>query len=136
MSYKLGARSRSNLQGVHPDLVRVVERAIELTKQDFTVVQGLRTPAQQAENVKKGVSWTNRSRHLTGHAVDVVPYPVDWNDLNKFSVIRDAFFQAAHELDIPLRWGGDWNGNGDYRDEIRRGVYDGGHFELPRRVYP
>lgn len=136
MSYILGARSRESLEGVHPDLVRVVERAIEITKQDFTVIQGLRSKRQQREAVKRGNSWTMKSRHLTGHAVDVVPYPVDWVDLHKFARIRDAFFQAAQELEIPIRWGGDWNGNGSYRDEIRRGSYDGGHFELQRRFYP
>jgi peptidoglycan L-alanyl-D-glutamate endopeptidase CwlK len=49
MPYRLGPRSRSNLRGLHPDLVRVVERAIEITAQDFTVLEGVRTPQRQAE---------------------------------------------------------------------------------------
>lgn len=136
MGFVLGSRSKQNLVGVHPDLVRLTELAIQITKQDFTVVQGLRTEQQQASAVKSGNSWTMRSRHLTGHAIDVVPYPVDWNDLNKFKLIRDAFFQASSELEIPIRWGGDWNDNGSYQDEIKRGTYDGGHFELSRKAYP
>lgn len=136
MGFVLGSRSKAALQGVHSDLVAVVNLAIQLTKQDFTVVQGLRSKQQQASAVKSGNSWTMRSRHLSGHAVDVVPHPVDWEDLSKFKLIRDAFFQAAQQLDIPIRWGGDWNEDGSYHDEIKRGVYDGGHFELHRKAYP
>lgn len=136
MGFLLGSRSRAALQGVHPDLVKVVELAIQVTKQDFTVVQGLRSEAQQAKAVASGNSWTMRSRHRTGHAVDVVPYPVDWDDLGKFKLIRDAFFQASQQLDIPIRWGGDWNEDGKFQDEIKRGTYDGGHFELHRKAYP
>lgn len=134
--YQLSERSRKSLEGVHEDLVRVAERAIEITKQDFVIIQGLRSEQEQREVIKKGNSWTTKSRHLTGHAIDVVPYPVEWLDLAKFKTIRDAFFSAAQELDIPLRWGGDWNGNGSFQDEISRGSYDGGHFELPRKFYP
>ena len=66
-TYKLGKRSLEKLEGIHPDLVKVVKKAISITKQDFAVIQGLRDAKQQAENVKKGVSWTQRSRHLSGH---------------------------------------------------------------------
>lgn len=136
MGFSLGSRSKAALQGVHPDLVAVVELAIKLTKQDFTVIQGRRSQEQQAEAVARGNSWTMRSRHLTGHAIDVVPYPIDWNDLEKFKLIRDAFFQASQQLDVPIRWGGDWNEDGKFTDEIKRGSYDGGHFELHRKAYP
>ena len=71
MSFALGQRSRERLQGVHPDLVKVVERAIELTSVDFTVLEGLRTVERQGELVAKGASQTMESRHLTGHAVDL-----------------------------------------------------------------
>ena len=126
MGFRLGERSRRNLQGVHPDLVRVVERAIQLTEVDFTVTEGLRTAARQAELVAAGASRTMNSRHLTGHAVDVaalVGGKVRW-DWPLYQRIAQAFKAAAAELGVPIVWGGDWK------------MRDGPHFELDRRAYP
>lgn len=137
--YRLSARSRARLAGVHPDLVRVVERAIELTGQDFTVIEGLRTPERQADLYAQGrtrpgpiVTWTLNSRHFAqpdgyGHAVDVVPWPVDWTDPAKFTAVAQAMFAAAHELGVGLRWGADWDQDGNPRE---RGETDSPHFEL------
>lgn len=139
MAFHFGSRSLRALQGVHPDLVQVAERALAISPVDFTVIQGLRTREQQRRAVASGNSWTMHSRHLTGHAIDVVPWVdgrIDWMDLQKFDQLHKAFFAAAKELGVPLRWGGDWNENGNYHDELRRGSYDGGHFELPRADYP
>jgi peptidoglycan L-alanyl-D-glutamate endopeptidase CwlK len=82
MSFILGQRSLSELEGVHSDLVAVVKRAIEITPQDFSVHDGIRTIEQQKELVKSGASKTLNSRHITGHAVDLVPYingKLRWN---------------------------------------------------------
>ena len=82
MTFKLGVRSRERLQGVHPDLVRVVELAIQLTPVDFTVLEGLRTLERQKALVAAGSSKTLNSRHLTGHAVDLgawVDGRLDWS---------------------------------------------------------
>ena len=125
MGYVLGIRSRQRLSGVHPDLVAVVERAIQITEVDFTVLEGLRSRDRQKELVAKGASKTMNSRHLTGHAVDIAPWPIDWNDLDRFRQVADAMKQASEELDVPVIWGGDW-----------RTFYDGPHFELDRKVYP
>ncbi len=125
MSYKLGNRSLQNLSGVHPDLVAVVKLAISITEQDFTVIEGVRNINRQRELVKAGKSTTMNSRHITGHAVDMVPWPVDWNDLERFEVMSEAMKQAAQELDIPIVWGGDW-----------KSFYDAPHFELDRKAYP
>ena len=125
MSYKLGTRSLQNLSGVHPDLVAVVKLAISITEQDFTVIEGIRNINRQRELVKAGKSTTMNSRHITGHAVDMVPWPVDWNDLERFEVMSEAMKQAAEELDIPIVWGGDW-----------KSFYDAPHFELDRKAYP
>lgn len=125
--FKLGTKSRSNLVGVHPDLIKVVERAIQLTPIDFTVGQGLRTTAEQLENVKKGVSKTMDSRHLTGHAVDLWPLvngKVTW-DWQYYYPMAAAMKKAAAELNIPITWGGDWTS-----------IKDGPHFELPKSQYP
>lgn len=126
-NFKLSKRSLDNLQGVHPDLVRVVHRAIELTQVDFGVIEGLRTIERQRELKAKGASKTLNSRHITGHAVDVMAYIGSegrW-DWPLYPKIAKAFKQAASELGVRIVWGGDW-----------RTLKDGPHFELDRNFYP
>ena len=126
MSFHLSKTSRGRLAGVHPALVAVVERAIQRTPVDFRVTEGVRTAARQADLVKAGASRTLKSRHLTGHAVDVaalVGGQVRW-DWPLYGRIALAFKQAAAELATPLVWGGDW-----------RSFRDGPHFELDRRAF-
>ena len=134
MGFKLGKNSLARLQGVDETLVNVVKRAIEISEVDFTVMEGVRTLERQRELYAQGrtapgkiVTWTMKSRHIEGKAVDLVPYPLDWNDLEKFNKIKDAMFQAARELDVNLRWGADWDGDGKYRE---KGEYDSPHFEI------
>lgn len=122
--YKLGNKSRSKLEGVHSDLVAVIERAIEITSQDFSVGEGLRSIERQRELVKTGKSTTMNSRHLTGHAVDLFPYPLSW-DWEYFYPIADAMKQAAKELNVDMDWGGDW-----------KSFPDGPHFQLAWGSYP
>lgn len=127
MSFRLSQRSRAALQGVHPDLVDVVEAAIELTPVDFMITEGLRTAARQAELVRAGASRTLNSRHLTGHAVDVAAWvdgQVRW-DWPLYPRIAGAFKAAAKGRGVRLIWGGDW-------PRLR----DGPHFELDRGAYP
>jgi len=121
--YKLSLRSKQRLSGVHPDLVDVVKRAIEITEQDFSVTEGIRHIERQRQLVATGKSTTLNSRHLTGHAVDLVPYPVSW-DWEHFYPIADAMKQAAEELDVDLEWGGDW-----------KSFPDGPHFQLSWKKY-
>lgn len=144
MAYSLGAQSRARLKGVHPQLVRIVERAIELSRQDFMVLEGVRTPQRQKELYAQGrtkpgdiVTWTLTSNHFVradgfGHAVDLCPFPVDWEGptrFPKFDEIARAMFAAAKELGIGLRWGADWDRDGKPRE---RGESDSPHFELFR----
>ena len=127
MTFKLGKRSQERLAGVHPDLVRVVERAITLTTVDFTVLEGLRTPERQAQLVKAGASQTMNSRHLTGHAVDLgawVGGQVRW-DWPLYHKIAKAMKMAASDLEIAIEWGGDW-----------QSFPDGPHWQLPWKEYP
>lgn len=131
--FKFSQRSENNLKGVHKDLVKVVHRALEISAVDFTVIEGVRTLQRQKELFAKKATKTMNSRHLTGHAVDLVPYPLDWNNKQAFVAISKAMLQAAKELGIAIRWGGDWNMNGSSADEK---FYDGPHFELLRSVYP
>lgn len=119
MTYSLGTKSRAELIGVHPDLVRVVERAIKLTEQDFTVFDGIRTAADQNALYRRGASQIDGLREIGkhqkqsdgyGHAVDLVPW-IDgkavW-DWPSIYVIADAVVTAARELNVQLRWGGSW----------------------------
>lgn len=131
--FKFSQRSENNLKGVHPDLVKVVRRALQLSEIDFIVIEGMRTKERQAQLFKQGATKTLNSRHLTGHAVDIVPYPLDWNDTAAFGKLAKAMFAAAKELKVTIRWGGDWNRNGRSDDEK---FYDGPHFELLRAIYP
>jgi peptidoglycan L-alanyl-D-glutamate endopeptidase CwlK len=124
MAYQLGTRSRQRLSGVHPDLVAVVKRAIQITEQDFAVLEGIRNINRQRDLFKAGKSTTMNSRHLTGHAVDLAPWPISW-EWEGFYPIADAMKQAAEELDIDLEWGGDW-----------KSFPDGPHFQLSRKTYP
>ena len=127
MMFKLGPRSLARLEGVHPDLVKVVMRAIELTPVDFTVLEGLRTPERQKTLVAAGASQTLKSRHLDGHAVDLgawVDEQVDWS-WPLYHKIADAMKTAAADLKIPIEWGGDWS---QFRD--------GPHWQLPWKEYP
>ena len=124
MTYALGTRSRQSLSGVHPDLVAVVKRAIQITEQDFSVLEGIRNINRQRELFKAGKSTTMNSRHLTGHAVDLAPWPISW-EWEGFYPIAEAMKQAAEELDVAIVWGGDW-----------KSFPDGPHFELDRKAYP
>lgn len=127
MTFRFSSRSLRNLEGVHPDLVAVAHRALELTEIDFLVTEGLRTREKQIELVRAGASRTTRSRHLTGHAIDVAAWvagEVRW-DWPLYAEISRAFKQAAAELKVPIVWGGDW-----------KSFRDGPHYELSRTEYP
>lgn len=127
MTFSLSVRSKSRLQGVHPDLVSVVQRALQLTSVDFAVIEGVRTTARQEQLVAAGASRTMNSRHITGHAVDLAPViagEVRW-DWPPFHDIAKAMKTAATELGVPINWGGDW-----------KTFKDGPHFELARSTYP
>lgn len=154
MTYKLSAHSEKELNGVHDDLVSVVRRAAELTAQEFAVHDGIRTLAEQKQMVRSGASQTLDSRHLTGHAVDLVPVingKLRW-EWGPIYLIADAVKAAAKELQIPLRWGGAWDvdftKSNDFAEDLvadytarrkrsgKRAFLDGPHFELPKVSYP
>ncbi len=134
MGFVLGSRSLERLKGVDPRLVNVVKLAISLSEIDFSVLEGVRTLARQRELYAQGrtkpgkiVTWTMKSKHIEGKAVDLIPYPIDWNDLVKFNKIAAAMFRAAKQLGIKIRWGADWDGDGKPRE---KGETDSPHFEL------
>jgi len=149
MGFKLSKRSLSKLEGVKPELVKVVQSAIEITSVDFGVIQGLRTIQEQRELVAKGASQTMKSKHLTGDAVDLMAYiggRGSW-ELSVYDNIADAMKLAAQEEGVSIRWGAAWQINdirewdGTMQDAMdayidlrrsqgRRPFIDGPHFEL------
>lgn len=126
--FKFSKRSLDNLKGVHPDLVAVAKKALELTVIDFIVTEGLRTLDRQRHLISQGASRTMKSRHLTGHAIDVVatlsPGTVSWK-VKDMTMISKAFKEASKLLNIPIVWGGDW-----------KTFKDTPHYELDRKKYP
>ena len=154
MAFKLSSRSLKKLEGVHPDMVDTVKRAIELTTVDFGVTYGVSTLAEQKKLYASGRSQTMKSRHLIqgdgySHAVDLVAYDgsdVVW-EINVYDNIADAMAEAANEVGCKIKWGAAWSvGNiaaytgtmedamNEYidlrRSENRRPFIDGPHFEL------
>lgn len=134
---KIDARSLKNLEGVHPDLVKVVYYAADKTDTPFIITEGLRTLERQKKLLAAGASKTLRSRHLTGHAIDVAAYldldgdgekdpaeQIRW-DWPLYHKIAAAMKDAGLRLGIPIEWGGDW-----------RSFKDGPHFQLPWERYP
>ena len=121
-------RSLRSLNGIHPDLRRVMDRALQNSPLDFCVIEGLRTKKRQAELVAAGKSWTMNSRHLTGHAVDLMPFvdgvgSFSWPLYNQ---LGPAVKKAAKEEGVDLEWGGDWSPK----------HLDGPHFQLSEASYP
>lgn len=124
--FRLGRRSKRSLEGVNPDLVAVVERAIQVTAIDFVVLEGLRSIERQRQLVAKGASRTMRSRHLTGHAVDlgaILEGELTWRDA-VYHQLAPYVKQAAKEVGVAVEWGFDmWK-------------WDCPHWQLPWDKYP
>jgi peptidoglycan L-alanyl-D-glutamate endopeptidase CwlK len=153
MTFILGAKSRANLSGVHPNLASIVERAIRYTSVDFGVHEGVRTLERQKAYVLSGASRTLNSKHLVqpdgyGHAVDLVPYidgQLRW-EWPAIYPIAWAVRKAAIELETELIWGGVWDRMmselGETPETIKRDVgeyakrhpgpdfLDGPHYQL------
>ena len=138
--FTFSERSLNNLKGVHPKLVAVVKRALEISPIDFTVLEGVRSQARQDELWAQGrtkpgpvVTWVQTSgTHGIqgdgyGHAVDLAPYPIDWNDHGRFDGLANVMFAAAKEIGVTLRWGGNWDMDAIIHE---RGESDSPHFEL------
>ena len=128
MTRTFGSRSTKNMNGIHPDLRRVLDKALQDSPLDFVVIEGLRTKKRQQELFDSKASQRLDSRHITGHAVDLLPIgpngkpAFDWPLYNQ---LGPAVKKAAVELGVELDWGGDW-----------KKFKDGPHFELDRAAYP
>jgi len=129
---RFGKVSMQRLEGIHPLLVDFAFRVV--TIMDCTVVSGVRTLATQRQYVASGASKTMDSYHLIqsdgyGHAVDLAPYPIDWDDLNRFYALYGVGLAVAHEMGIPVTWGGDWDSDGKFDDQT---FFDLPHWQIPR----
>lgn len=124
--HRFSKKSLTRLSQCEHDLERVATLALKYSKYDFGISQSLRTPEEQAENVKNGTSQTMKSRHLPNgnglsEAIDIVIYvngSVNW-DIKYYRKVAGAFFKAAFELGIAIEWGGHWES-----------LVDGPHFQL------
>lgn len=123
------SRSRERLDSCHADLIAVCEKVIKTY--DFTVLEGHRSNERQDELFHQGKSTlrAGQSKHNASPsmAVDIAPYPIDWNDSKRFFLLAGMMFQAANELGIDLRWGGDWDGDWQHNDQS---FNDYPHFEI------
>lgn len=134
-------KSKAMLEQCHPDIQKVMNEAIKII--DFSITEGARTKEKQLEYYKAGKSKTLNSKHLPKYcneigkecsfAIDVVPYPVNYNDRERFCVLAGIVLGIAKvlkdegKIKSDIRWGGDWNRNNITKDES---FSDLPHFEI------
>ena len=111
---KFGKRSKERLRGIDTRLVNVLNELVKIM--DVTIIEGLRSEQRQEKLLKEGSTKTKFSKHITGKAVDLAPYPIDWNDRDRFHYMGGMIRGIAKQLNVPVRWGGDWDGDGETKD--------------------
>ena len=127
--YKFGSRSRKQMENIHPDLKKVLNEVIKHV--DCSVLEGHRSGERQNKLFEEGrtkVKYPNgRHNANPSRAVDVVPYPIDWDDRERFHLFAGFVLGIAKSMGINLRWGGDWNQNFEVDDNQ---FDDFPHFEI------
>lgn len=126
---RFGNLSEQRLATCDERLQRLLREVIK--EVDITVLCGHRTKEEQDDAVRRGAStklWPlSKHNRLPSMAVDIAPYPINWNDTARFARMIGYVERVAWELKIPIRWGGDWNQNGHTKDER---LVDMPHIEL------
>ena len=122
---KFGKRSKERLRGVDTRLVNVLNELVKIM--DVTIIEGLRSKQRQEILLKEGKTKTKFSKHIEGKAVDLAPYPIDWEDRDRFHYMGGMIRGIAKQLNINVRWGGDWDSDGETKDN---GFDDLVHVEL------
>ncbi len=112
--YKFGKRSRKRLEGVDAKLVNVLNELIKIM--DVTVIEGLHSAERQKELLAKGATKVKYSKELEGKRVDIAPYPIDWEDRERFHYMGGMVRGIAKALNLKVRWGGDWDSDGEIKD--------------------
>jgi peptidoglycan L-alanyl-D-glutamate endopeptidase CwlK len=125
--FRFSRNSQAHLDTCHPDLILVFEQVILFW--DCTVIEGHRTQERQNELLRTGATRTQISKHssIPSRAVDVAPCPIVWKDLERFYFFAGFVKGIATSMHIPLRWGGDWDGDRDVKDQTFNDLV---HFEL------
>ena len=111
---RFGKRSRERLKGVDARLVNVLNELIKIM--DVTIIEGVRSAERQAELLEKGATKVKYSRHMEGKAVDLAPYPIDWNNRDGFYYMGGMIRGIAQQMGLKVRFGGDWDSDGDTKD--------------------
>jgi len=129
--YKFGKRSRERLKGVDHRIIMIIDELIKIM--DVTIIEGLRSAKRQEQLLKKGATKVKYSKHMEGKAVDLAPYDptvkgkIDWNDRDTFYYMGGMIRGIAKQLEINVRYGGDWDGDGNTKNNSFDDLV---HFEL------
>lgn len=110
-----GKKSKERLKGVDNKLIKVLNELIKII--DVTIIEGVRSSERQEKLLKQGATKVKYSKHMEGKAVDLAPYPIDWDDLERFYYMGGMIRGIGKELGINVRWGGDWDSDGNIRDQ-------------------
>ncbi len=130
-NFKWGRSSKARLKSCHPELKRLMDEVLSISEEDVSILCGYRNEERQNAAVREKrskVSFPN-SMHNShpSRAVDIAPYPIDWKDLDRFHALADLVLDTSEKLGIKVRWGGDWDMDGDTEDQT---FNDLPHFEL------
>ena len=112
--YKFGKRSKSRLKGVDTKLVNVLNELIKIM--DVTIIEGVRSKERQEQLLAQGKTKTKYSKHILGKAVDLAPYPINWEDREMFHYMGGMLRGLGKAMGVNIRWGGDWDSDGDIND--------------------
>ena len=112
--YRFGKKSKERLKGVDSNLVKVLNELIKIM--DVTIIEGVRSKERQEQLLAQGKTKTKYSKHITGKAVDLAPYPINWEDREMFHYMGGMLRSIGQSMGLKIRWGGDWDSDGDIND--------------------
>jgi len=112
--FKYGKKSKKLMKGINPKLINVLNEIIKIM--DVTIIEGLRSEERQQELLAQGKTKTKYSKHILGKAVDLAPYPIDWDDREMFHYMGGMLRGLGKAMGVNIRWGGDWDSDGDIND--------------------
>jgi len=112
--YRFGKKSKERLKGVDSNLVKVLNELIKIM--DVTIIEGVRSKERQEQLLAQGKTKTKYSKHITGKAVDLAPYPINWEDRDMFHYMGGMLRGIGQSMGLKIRWGGDWDSDGDIND--------------------
>ncbi len=123
MSFHFSQTSLDRLHTCDVHLQELMMTALKLTPMDFTILQGYRSIEEQrrlfseGKTTLNGVDRISNHNHTPSRAVDIAPYPIDWNDMERFRFLGGLILGVAGSRGLRIRWGGDWDGDGSFKDQ-------------------